>query len=569
MGDGSGFGALGTTRLDGTVLIDGASLHPHAARRLRESWTRLAWADDSAGDRPDGVPMVRLRSEDERPEGGFAISVEAADGAPVVEVVGGPISGVIYGVEELIGRRGVVSGSAVELPVGRFEDAPGLPYRTWWNWDHSTNWDIEQIGVQEIGVFNPYGKPPDGFLADFKRVVDFMSRQRIAALVIYGFLRDTHGGIEAAQELCRYATERGVRILPGVAISAYGGVFWEGDHRYNLATRLRSRPELAATMERPVGFQIADLDFPLNFPRSDYTVSGCPSHPDNQQWMEDAIGWLAETFEIGGINIESGDYGVCGCARCAERRAAREDADRRSGGATESWSHADMADFYPRLFAAATSRRKNLWLYSELQWDNMLDHEAHAPLRALPDAGIYQHTLNRTYWNRVREELTPEIVAGLPTRHNVFRAQFACQWNGSRITERYRFNGRDFFELCRTAAATGVEGLTIWGEVSPFEAPVEFSYLAFSRFGWDPALTWERFVSEEIAPRVGGDAAAERFLAILDTIDAERPLPEQDWAVMQAEAVDAAGADDAEVSRRWSWLANRLAKRRYNGALVG
>jgi len=29
---------------------------------------------------------------------------------------------------------------------------------------------------------------------------------------ISGFLRDSHGGIEAAQELCRYANERGVRI---------------------------------------------------------------------------------------------------------------------------------------------------------------------------------------------------------------------------------------------------------------------------------------------------------------------------------------------------------------------
>jgi len=79
--------------------------------------------------------------------------------------------------------------------------------------------------MQEIGVFNPYGKPPDGFLADYTRLADFMSRNCIPAVVIYGMFRDSHGGVAAAQTLCRYANDRGVRILPGVAINAYGGVY--------------------------------------------------------------------------------------------------------------------------------------------------------------------------------------------------------------------------------------------------------------------------------------------------------------------------------------------------------
>ena len=159
-----------------------------------------------------------------------------------------------------------------------------------------------------------------------------MSRNRIAAIAIYGFLRESHGGIAAAQELCRYANERGVRIMPGVAINAYGGIVWEMEHDYNLATWLRRHPELAAEMERPAGFQIKDLGFPLFFPRGDYSVRGCPSKPENQRWMEEGIAWLAETFEIGGINIEAGDYGVCGCdAVPGQRRAAREDARWRDG----------------------------------------------------------------------------------------------------------------------------------------------------------------------------------------------------------------------------------------------
>ncbi|HEX5498205.1 MAG TPA: hypothetical protein VFX03_03220, partial [Thermomicrobiales bacterium] len=408
-----------------------------------------------------------------------------------------------------------------------------------------------------------YSKPPDGFLRDYKRMVDFMSRQRIAAVVIFGFFRDSHGGVEAAQKLCRYANERGVRILPGIAINAYGGVYWEGEHPYNLATWLRRHPELAATLERPVGFALRDLDFPLNFPRSDYTVSGCPSRPENLRWMEEAVAWLAEMVDIGGINIESGDYGVCGCPTCAARRAQRENAQRRDGYA-ESWSHADMADFYPRLYEAATRGRDNLWLYSELQWDNLLDPISHRSLRRLPADGIYQHTLNRSYWNRVRDELTPDYVHALPTRTNVFRAQFACQWNGDRRTERYRFNGRDFAELSWTAARCGLNGLTVWGEPSPYIPPVELSYLAFARFTYDPSLTWEEFLAEEAWPRLGGEAAAARYVEILAMIDRPDPLADPDWWSLRDEAVDSARNVDDATSRRWIWLAERIGRHRYN-----
>jgi NAD(P)-dependent dehydrogenase (short-subunit alcohol dehydrogenase family) len=299
------------------------------------------------------------------------------------------------------------------------------------------------------------------------------------------------------------------------------------DHEYNLATWLRRHPHLAAEMERPAGFQIPDLAFPLFFPRGDYSVRGCPSKPENQAWMAEGISWLAETFEVGGINIEAGDYGVCGCRDCQARRAAREDARRREGYA-ESWSHADMADFYPRLFEAARAHRPDAWIYSEIQWDNLLDADAQAPLRALPDDGIYQHTMNRGYWERIRDEMTADYARTLPTSNNVFRTQFDCQWNGDQRTERYRFNGRDFAALARKAAEVGFRGLTVWGEPSPYETSSELSYLAFARFTWDPSLTWERFVAEEVQPRLGGAEAAERFLAITETLDGSATIDPAD-----------------------------------------
>lgn len=548
---------------DRCVLL-GSERHPHAAARIRETWPGIRWDQPRDGaSYSDALPRIELR-EGNGVEGAFRVVV-SDDGVPVIQVEGGPFSGVIYGVEELIQRLTRPDGPGFSIAAGVTERSPSLTYRTFWTWDHSTNWELSQIGHQEIGVFNPYGKPSNGFLKDYKRMVDFCSRNRVAAVVIYGFFRDSHGGVESAQELARYANERGVRILPGVAIGAYGGVYWEGNHRYNLSTWLDAHPEYAADMERGVGFQLEDLAFSLSFPRSDYTRSACPSEPANIAWMEDAISWLVETVDVGGVNIESGDYGVCGCEKCVRRRADREDAARRDGHA-ESWSHADMADNFPRLFDAARRGREDRWVYCELQWDNLLDPAAHAPLSTLPEGGIYQHTVNRSYWERNRERITPDGIRHLPTSTNVLRAQFACQWNGDERTERYAFNAPVFAEMSQRAGAVGMDGLTVWGEPSPFHASAELSYLAFGRFGYDTSLTWDEFVATDIAQRVGGQAEAEQFVALMTELDANQVLDARRLEQIRGEALDGVRSTSGDQVRRWLWLADRANQRLYMGA---
>ncbi len=544
--------------------IVGAERHPHAARRIQETWPSLSWLLPRDGEAlPESLATIEL-TETAISEGSFRVTASGG-AAPRITIEGGPFSGVIYGVEELIQRLSRPRRDGFEVEIGTVAKTPALAYRTFWTWDHSSNWELSQVGHQEIGVFNPYGKPSSGFLADYTRMVDFCSRSQIAAIVIYGFFRDSHGGVEAAQELARYGKERGVRIIPGVAIGAYGGVYWEGDHRYNLSTWLKDNPESAADMERGVGFQLEDLAFSLSFPRSDYTRSACPSDPATLAWMQDALAWLVETVDVGGVNIESGDYGVCGCDRCVQRRADREDAARRDGHA-ESWSHADMADNFPVLFRTIKERRPDTWVYSELQWDNLLDPAAHEPLSTLPAAGIYQHTVNRSYWERHRDLITRTAIDDLPTRTNVLRAQFACQWNGDERTERYAFNAPVFADMSLRAADAGMQGLTVWGEPSPYHASAEFSYLAFGRFGYEQALTWDRFIAEDVAPRVGGQAEAERFVALMTELDDNQHLPTAALGAIRGEALEGVGSTSGDAVRRWLWLADRANQRLYMGS---
>ena len=342
-----------------------------------------------------GIPEEMVTSEEIETleEDAFLLRTGTFEGRPALLAVGGGTPGLIHAVNELGMRCLVERGDVLELPALNLRQSPALPYRLLWTWDHSTNWYLEQVGLQEIGALNYYSKPTGGFLEDYRRLVDFMSLHRIGGVTIYGFLRDNHGGVEAAQELCRYAAERGVRILPGVGINAYGGIYWEGQHRYNLTNWLRQHPELRAVFDKPVAFHIPDLP-ELWFPETHYTDGACPSKPENARYHEEAIQWLAETFQIGGINFETGDYGVCTCADCTARR-----------GADATWSHKDMALLYPRLFEAARRGRSDLWLVSEAYWDNLLDLEALAPLAELPEDAVYQFCINRSYWPKVIDNL--------------------------------------------------------------------------------------------------------------------------------------------------------------------
>jgi hypothetical protein len=536
-----------------SIGVLGAAQFPHALRRLSEAFPKINWHQSESGQ------TISLSEDKALPEGAFRIEATPER----VTISGGPFSGVIYGVEELI-KRGGDQPDLLSVSAGTIYEVPGLTYRTFWTWDHSTNWELSQIGQQEIGVFNPYQKPPSGFLSDYKRCVDFCSRNRIAAIVIYGFLRDPHGGIDAAKELCRYATERGVRILPGIAIGSYGGVYWEGDHKFNLATWLKTNPQHAATLEKGVGFQIADLAFPLNFPKSDYTLSACPSAPETMAWMEEGVAWLTETFDIGGINIEAGDYGVCGCSRCVARRANEREAARRKEVHGDYWSHTDMADNFPRLFRTAKTRKEDLWIYSEIQWDNLLDPVSLEAQKRLPPGGIYQHTTTRTYWTRIKNDLTRAYIEGLPMQPNVLRCQFACQWNGDERSERYALNARVFSDMAALCSRTGMKGLTVWGEPSPYLASVELSYLAFARFSWTPTLSWDTFLDEDVAPLIGGKDAARAFVTIAEELDAHQKLPVERLHALKRRAADHRADDDA--GRRWLTLEEQISRRIYMGA---
>src|SRR5688572_26746039 len=77
--------------------------------------------------------------------------------------------------------------------------ASALPSSYFWTWDHSTNWVLDDPGIQNTGCYNKYYKQLGTFIEDYKRLTDMASGIGIKGIVIWGFLRDSHGGVESAK----------------------------------------------------------------------------------------------------------------------------------------------------------------------------------------------------------------------------------------------------------------------------------------------------------------------------------------------------------------------------------
>ncbi|MDP6380069.1 MAG: hypothetical protein QF662_01885 [Phycisphaerae bacterium] len=396
-----------------------------------------------------------------------------------------------------------------------------LKHRFFWTWDHSMDWDPTAYGRQEHGCSNYYFKSGDSFLIDYKKLVDFAAKENYTGVILYGFLRDAHGKIEAAQELCKYGNDKGVRIIPGVGINSYGGIYWEGNHEFNLPTWLDKHPELEL---------VGQWKHILPCLRM-----ACPSQPENQEWHKRAIAWLSDTFEIGGINYETGDYGVCQCDLC-------KDNSERDG----VFSHDDMAKQLPPLVEIAEKTRPGILNICECYFDNILDPEKHAAMKALPSSAILQFCINRKYWPKLTEGITPEIVSQLPPHDKVIRTHMGSQWN----SERHVFAARTFMQLAKLASANGFDGTTIFGEMPERSALHEINYLAMSRTGDNPDLEWGEFVSEHLGPLYGEAELAAKFVALIETreysagdlADAKRTL---------------AGAEEPAYER-WLWMVDRI-----------
>jgi hypothetical protein len=500
--------------------------------------------------------------------GSYAVGLLSAGGRQVLYALAADRTSFLAALESLIERttwtpEGLLfSGEPVQV-------APALRYRLLWTWDHSTNWALGYPGQVDLGVNHAYLKPPEAFLDDYTRLVDWASRHRLNGVIIWGLLRDAHRGVAAAQELCTFANARGVRVLAGVGASFYGGPYYEGNHPFNVDRWLQKHPSFAARDRQ--GRAMNRL---------------CPSEPANQAWLREGVHWLFETLDLGGVNLEVGDFMVCTCPRCRALRAKL--------GSDDPAFLQEMQIALVPIVEEIRRLRPDAWItfgaYTGF-YPGPLPHDMGEPdpnvvvnlanmgsahpmlVRAMPVEAVFQWSLTAM----VRQEpvsllgllddgAPPELLSTSgwppdlrpPARHNIGLLHQGSQWySRGHGDTRYQVEIATIKEACLHGYRVGLEGLAITGEASPSYTACELNYLALAHFSYRPEDSLRAFARTTLAPFLGGVDDAEAFITWLAkrqagcmTITDEAKLHERVRAMADA----AARGGDWNHFRRWRWL---------------
>lgn len=471
------------------------------------------WVDKIAREHSIDVDPSRLTDQ------GYVAKRMRYDRRDCLLLAGGGRDGTLYAVVDLIHQHLQTGDRSAWIGSLDVREVPRLRYRWFWCWDCRMDWGAPGKASSTCG--GPYPKPAASFLEDGKRCVDFMADHKFNGLILWGFLRDSHGGVAASQELCRYARQRSVRILPGVGTNdSYGGYYYQGKHPFNMATWLGEHPECRARTK----------DGKLH-------NSACPSNPANLAWLDRGAKWLFDTFEIGGVNLEMGDFFVCYCDACKRARA--------SIPSNEPDYYKDMAISHRVTLQTMRRLAPTAWLSYATYTGYTPDMVQNRPqfLSLIPDDAICQWTLTgmARRWPG----------APGPAKHNLGYLHWCSA---------FAKNGDDFYleeirDICRNAAAAGFEGLDTYGELGSQRPNAELFYLAWEAFLWNPEMTIEQFVDGPLGRLYGGPQAARALLQIMPLVKSVklREKPENCRSAQRlAESARAAASADGRA--RWDQL---------------
>jgi len=442
--------------------------------------------------------------------------------------------------------------------------APALPNSYFWTWDHSTNWVLDDPGMLTFGCHNRYMKRPETYIEDYRRLTDLASGLGVRGIIIWGFIRDAHGGIEASKQVAGYARSKGVDITPGLGTTWYGGVYYEGDHPYNLETFLRQNPDARMVDEQGQ--------------RQEH--GACSTNPAFIAWIQEAVQWLFREFEIGGANLENGDFLVCHDPGCKQHKAQwpKDDPD---------FFRLQALGYKPALDAIRDLLPDNLVTWATytgflpgkapegVGMGLHMECDRPAVVDYLPEQAIAQWTLS----GMVRPDplpLTAYLDDGAPaaafdnprwpadlsppTARSVGFLHQASQWSH---VGRYETIVSTIKEGCLRAYREGLEGVSIHGEVSSRHIPWALNYLAFSHFVHWPEDSLRDFGRKTLGQVLGDEDEGEAFAVALahwhagTLSDVQKEDIRNRFGALRASV--AQQGEGLERWRFWNWL-SRMAE---------
>jgi hypothetical protein len=138
-------------------------------------------------------------------------------------------------------------------------------------------------------------------------------------------------------------------------------------------------------------------------------------------------------------------------------------------------------------------------------------------------------------------------------RRHVMRSHHAVYWRGLRGEPAVDW----IADMVQQSMAHGFEGISLFGEVSPFHAGAELNYLALENYGSaaNPKADLDVFLRDVAAPLLGGEREARDFLRCARLIKEDRARIPEALTDIYARC----GRLSPDAARRWVWLANFLA----------
>jgi hypothetical protein len=418
--------------------------------------------------------------------------------------------------------------------------------RMFWTWDHSTEWALNRPGAQTMGALNPYMRDRAAFEADYSRLIQWCGDHHIDAVVIWGLLRDVHGGTDSAKKLCDLAAKHNVRVLSGIGLCAYGGVYYEGPSPWSMAKHLEKHPELYALNAK--GEQMR------------WNYHACPSKKETQDYVARSCEWLFKTLPtLGGVQMETGDTGVCHCAQCKERR--------KYDAAGFSWE--DMALMYPIATDAIRSVSPKAMIVCETytnpepypdpkkqgSFGEGRPSWADECLDRFPRDVFVQWVCDQFVHPYVKKSGLKWTKAGSVSnkdRRNIMRAHFATYWMG----RRNELSVDWIAEMIQKSMAANFDAISLFGEMSPVNSGPELNYLALENYGSadNPKADLNLFLEKVAAPLLGGPEEAKKYLRYARLLDDDKAKIPEALTDIYAQC----GKFPPKIAHRWAWLGEYL-----------
>lgn len=449
-------------------------------------------------------------------EGSYVLKTFRKSGRTTVFACGKDRIGTLYAVNDLKNYYLHFEEGRLLLNELSLAERAHLKYRWFCNRATREDWGAAPLltSAGTVPASEPVTAPASesarSFLTRMRRLVEFMFENRLNGLVLGGLFQTVQGGESTAVEICQFARERGVRILPIVGMGGGRGFVEEAGHRFNLETWSQAHSEL-----RAVDAQGQYRDNTL-----------CLEKKANRDWYREGFRWLYENFKLGGVHLDTSDLFVCYCEDCKKARAIQgghdsdyfKDLSRivifsinelRQLDSSYWISFATHTGFDYDSIQQSVSRS---WIIDGTPLKSETLNLAYPPALAsqIPESALCQWSISKMIGSR-----TWPSPFKAPAKHNTGH----LDWKTTTLEAQGQVLFNRIQEITQQAYSSNLEGLSFSADVAPTSPFVELNYVVFAEHAFNPGTDNAVFFKNRISRLYGGAEAAKILLQILAMVE--------------------------------------------------